>query len=104
MSQWKGPWRCDVCNRDLDPVRVGIVKGWHLGTDGQQCCGKLVPHDRRAPNPLLPLVKELREAIDSMVRVASRGHVPDDVFDAFARIRESAVSRADKAIEKEEGR
>lgn len=51
MSEWKGPWKCMKC---------GIVwREYQEKCSARKCGGRLVPFDRRAPDPdLLALLRE----------------------------------------------
>ena len=51
-AEWKRPWKCEKCGRILDKA-IGIH--YYQSIDGlfldELCEGKLVPLDRRSPDP-----------------------------------------------------
>ena len=63
MNEWKGPWRCKECGA----VRT-LLASWqkpqdcHFTSQGRECAGKMLPHDRRASDPEK---QELWNAIDN---------------------------------------
>ena len=71
MTDWKGPWRCEECGKIGSWTWAEMVRdlGHHYASDiVPECRGKLVPHDRRAPDPeKQELAEALRELYDARV-------------------------------------
>jgi hypothetical protein len=68
---WKGPWKCEKCGGIYTYTEkltslIGSPGGKQHWNGANYCDGELLPHDRRAPNPLLPLVQELRDMLKTL--------------------------------------
>jgi len=99
MNEWKGPWKCDRCGM-IVAIRMTIhyIAIEHDGMfhAGPQCFGKLVPYDRRAPDP------EKQEAVEALERVV-RWYNDERTWSSTAEIFEGAEAllRRDKGQEED---
>ncbi len=70
MSEWKGPWKCEKCGKHWEWRPGQLSPSGHMGLSGAfYCTGEVVPHDRRAPDPLLGLLREARNMLEKSKRI-----------------------------------
>ena len=82
MTDWKGPWRCEECGKIGSWTWAEMVRdlGHHYASDiVPECRGKVVPHDRRVPDPEKQALVAALEEIAAKENMTLLGESYDDM-------------------------